>query len=129
LPGRPAKKDVHVLLDKTNYDWAVVHGFDFTDKFNAFLQMVRRETEIVSYGLIIGRRTAPPEGQGSQGERYSGYRKALISLLGGKCQDCGTTNNLMIHHADGNPQNAELTNLRLLCYKCHGKLPRGGNGA
>ncbi|MCJ7456099.1 HNH endonuclease [Candidatus Bathyarchaeota archaeon] len=127
MVGRPAKKDVHVLLDKSNYEWAVIHGFDFTGRFDDFLSMVRRETEIVSYGLIIGRRPTT-ESQRRDGQRSVGYRKALISLLGGKCQDCGTTEDLLVHHIDGNPENAELTNLRLVCGRCHGKYPRGAHG-
>ena len=49
----------------------------------------------------------------------------------GRCDLCGSENFLAIHHLDGNGRNLEnigsqpnneLSNLQLLCRKCHGKL-------
>lgn len=38
------------------------------------------------------------------------------------CEDCGTTENLHIHHKDRNPANNEPSNLAVLCSSCHMKL-------
>lgn len=43
-----------------------------------------------------------------------------------KCQNCGGTNNLDVHHNDGDPFNNRLNNLTLLCRSCHIKEHRGG---
>ena len=37
------------------------------------------------------------------------------------CETCGSTNNLDIHHIDGNWQNNNLDNLMCLCRSCHAK--------
>lgn len=36
-----------------------------------------------------------------------------------KCQICGTSNDLQIHHIDQNPANNDLSNLASICYRCH----------
>lgn len=38
------------------------------------------------------------------------------------CVTCGATDNLTIHHKDGNHKNNELTNLVTLCKECHEKI-------
>lgn len=35
------------------------------------------------------------------------------------CTDCGSTDNLFVHHLDENRHNNELDNLRTVCAKCH----------
>jgi len=39
--------------------------------------------------------------------------------LGTKCSSCGTTENVEIHHKDGNRKNNAIENLVLLCHRCH----------
>jgi len=65
MAGRPAKRDVHVLLDEDDFLWARLHGFEFSDRFSEYLKQIRREVEITSYGLILKRATR----DGDQGER------------------------------------------------------------
>ena len=63
MPGRPAKKRVHVNLDEEDYLWAITRGFDFSERFSDFLKFCRRETELATYGLVLKRQppTVEPE--------------------------------------------------------------------
>lgn len=46
-----------------------------------------------------------------------------IELAGSKCEICGSTKRLTIHHKDGNHDNNELDNLMVLCwFPCHLKI-------
>ena len=52
-----------------------------------------------------------------KGERY---RKILLaSGRKQECDVCKATNNLCVHHIDGNHNNNVLDNLTWVCYKCH----------
>ena len=55
MPGRPAKKRIHIILDEEDYLWAVTRGFGFSERFSEYLKIVRREAEVASYGLILKR--------------------------------------------------------------------------
>ncbi len=46
-------------------------------------------------------------------------REELKQLKGERCVLCGKTEDLQLHHADGNPSNNESENLNFLCYSCH----------
>ncbi len=54
-----------------------------------------------------------------------GTLKALLSIKGRKCENCGLDTwlekpiTLEIHHIDGNHNNNHLDNLQLLCPNCH----------
>lgn len=54
-----------------------------------------------------------------KGERYR--RKLLANTPPEhlKCALCGNTENLEVHHKDGNHKNNEMKNLAWLCKKCH----------
>jgi len=80
--------------------------------------------------------------------RKYGFKKALevFDKYEHKCSVCGDDNYLAIHHIDGNgrhneekgiPTKDDISNLQLICRKCHGSLhskqywaktaePRGG---
>lgn len=55
----------------------------------------------------------------------SKYKNLIISQKGYKCEECGLTDwknkaiSLELDHIDGNHQNNDLKNLRLLCPNCH----------
>lgn len=49
------------------------------------------------------------------------YRKLLIKALGNKCQKCGATLNLVLHHKRYK-DNLEMKDIELLCSKCHANL-------
>jgi hypothetical protein len=46
-------------------------------------------------------------------------RKRAIKHRGDACAQCGSSENLGIHHRDGNPANNALDNLMTLCGACH----------
>lgn len=50
------------------------------------------------------------------------YREIAISLLGSKCEFCGTDKKLLFHHKDKNFNNNSKENIQLLCKECHGNM-------
>ena len=56
-----------------------------------------------------------------------GYRKLVDKDC---CAYCGSKQNLLIHHKDENRHNNEVSNLIVLCKRCHQKYHtrRGANG-
>jgi len=50
------------------------------------------------------------------------YRRAAFDAHGRECAECGVTDNLEVHHRDGDPLNNHLINLIGLCYRCHRML-------
>lgn len=52
-----------------------------------------------------------------QGDKL--LRTMVLSLLGNKCERCGETSNLHVHHKDENFTNNLKENLELLCKPCH----------
>lgn len=61
-------------------------------------------------------------------------RKRAMKHIEGCCGCCGVTQELVVHHVDGNPMNNSESNLQTLCTYCHsfwhamhrrmGKLPK-----
>ena len=49
------------------------------------------------------------------------YRRKAFKNLPNKCKFCGVKEHLTVHHLDGNKNNNLLTNLIILCNKCHNK--------
>ena len=49
------------------------------------------------------------------------YRKRAAHYRAGECSNCGSKDNLHIHHLDGDMTNNALANLMTLCGSCHGK--------
>jgi 5-methylcytosine-specific restriction endonuclease McrA len=63
-------------------------------------------------------------GLGLTGERGSraGWRvlrNRIVARDGYACTECGATENLAVHHIDGNARNDDPTNLTTLCEECH----------
>jgi len=55
------------------------------------------------------------------------YTKIKLSVLvrdDMKCQKCGETDSLTIHHIDGDDRNNDIPNLLTLCNNCHLDLHR-----
>ena len=68
-----------------------------------------------------------------QGKTNALYRAAhesankvayLIEGREPKCEICGSTKSIDVHHKDGNYQNNEPSNLQVVCRSCHMKLHR-----
>lgn len=63
------------------------------------------------------------------GDLDLGYREKALSYYGEECSWCGTSDNLCVHHKDGNNfgennvfTNNHIDNLMVLCRSCHGKI-------
>lgn len=57
-------------------------------------------------------------------KRYGGNGALALDLAGAKCEICGTSENILIHHNNG--YSNELEDLYCLCTSCHGKVESGG---
>lgn len=68
----------------------------------------------------------PVRGCGVIGEKHPKYKNGMTSkrykkmIKKEKCEECGTTEKLGIHHKDGNHGNNVVDNLQVLCASCHG---------
>ncbi len=51
----------------------------------------------------------------------AGLRSRSMKLKEGQCSQCGTQENLHVHHMDSNPANNSSGNLKTLCAACHAK--------
>lgn len=55
-------------------------------------------------------------------DRRDMYKRIVYSNLGSICKKCKGIKNLNVHHKDHDPNNNFLSNLLLLCNKCHMNL-------
>lgn len=46
-------------------------------------------------------------------------RKRAMRFTGERCDSCGFSGDLTIHHCDGDPKNNQPENLQTLCRSCH----------
>lgn len=60
--------------------------------------------------------------------RGGAYRRARL-FTSNECEDCGSTEQLHIHHKNRNILDNSSDNLRTLCNSCHGKLHRLEDGS
>lgn len=82
-----------------------------------------------SYKTMLSRKKYHPEieiGVGS-GNSYKNKHRALgiqtyRRAKKTKCEWCGSTNNLLVHHLDENRYNNNIDNLITLCKRCHQNL-------
>jgi predicted nucleic acid-binding Zn ribbon protein len=51
----------------------------------------------------------------------SNFRKTAFAHLDKKCNRCGSTRYLCVHHKDHNHNNNRLNNLEIVCKSCHQK--------
>ena len=61
-------------------------------------------------------------------EKYKALRNQALERDGWRCQDCGSSKDLQVHHSQPRSQLGDdvLQNLITLCIHCHGKLHMGG---
>lgn len=50
------------------------------------------------------------------------YREKCFSVYERECKACGSTENVEIHHLDGDQYNNDIRNLVPLCSDCHSKV-------
>lgn len=50
---------------------------------------------------------------------YLIFKEIVYSTLGNKCKECGEEENLNIHHIDEDYKNNNISNILLLCKRCH----------
>lgn len=53
------------------------------------------------------------------------YKEFVVEALGSVCQECGSKENLVVHHKDRDRSNNSRENFMLLCRECHLKVHRG----
>ena len=46
-------------------------------------------------------------------------KRRVVKEAFGECLSCGSTDNLELHHIDGNPRNNDSSNWLVLCRDCH----------
>jgi hypothetical protein len=51
-----------------------------------------------------------------------GYREKCLAQKINACNVCGSGDDLVVHHLDGDPENNSLDNLIPMCDSCHSKL-------
>ena len=62
---------------------------------------------------------------GKDTKRIFAEQKAYKEKIG-KCEECGNTTCLELHHIDGNHKNNQISNYKVLCSECHRKIPVNG---
>ena len=79
-----------------------------------------KPAELVNCKRIDASRILLPNGKvvNIDEKRYGGNAGLLYDLTLGKCEDCGSEENICIHHENG--YSNDLEDLVVLCSKCHG---------
>ena len=73
----------------------------------------------------LKRMCIPPKSKGRAGEKNGRYIDGTQSTIYRKmvekthCNRCGTTDQLVVHHVDGDHTNNVVENLEVLCSPCH----------
>ena len=56
------------------------------------------------------------------------YRRVCLDTKGEECEICDTTEDIIVHHVDGDRENNDIDNLVPVCKSCHGKIHTGADG-
>jgi|SRR3989304_1487317 len=76
---------------------------------------------VASENKVTGRLKGANNGRWVGGVSITYYRKLFEEQLTKKCQCCGSTRYLCVHHKDRERSNNDLDNLEVLCKSCHQK--------
>jgi len=82
------------------------------DKVEGYIEKYR---ELIKYKNLTVKRNAP---------KLSRVKQKQI-IKNALCKICGSDYRLGVHHIDGNPSNEDISNLTVLCVKCHNKIHHG----
>lgn len=89
-------------------DDQAVPGMAYCAQHEAGRQRVKRETTSAAY----------------QTPAYRRARRMLLAKYGPGCWVCSRTDSPHAHHIDGRNTNHRLSNLAVLCARCHGQIER-----
>jgi 5-methylcytosine-specific restriction endonuclease McrA len=56
------------------------------------------------------------------------YRRKCLNAKGEECVECGSAEEIEVHHIDADRWNNRLENLVPLCHDCHMKVHNGADG-
>ena len=56
------------------------------------------------------------------------YRQKCLNAKGDSCRECGSKEEIEVHHIDTDRWNNDLDNLIPLCHECHMAVHRGEEG-
>lgn len=59
-----------------------------------------------------------------KGRRRGGYRSTALNAYGDRCLHCGSSEDVKVHHMDGDRSNDRRDNWVPLCQSCHTALHR-----
>jgi hypothetical protein len=66
--------------------------------------------------------TGPEHGCWKTGINNKTRRRIAFQAWGMTCQQCGSTENVQVHHKDYNQRNNDPANLAVLCRTCHARI-------
>lgn len=55
------------------------------------------------------------------------YRERCLTEKGEQCIECGSEENILVHHVDGNRDNNDIDNLVPICELCHNEVHQGSD--
>lgn len=58
----------------------------------------------------------------------SDYRQRCLAKKGRECHFCSDTENIVVHHIDGDRKNGSIENLIPVCRACHSAIHSGAHG-
>ena len=98
-----------------------VKNVSFREKTFSVMNLILGSISKLGEHVIEDLQSEEKGGKGKEKRIPISHKKKneVYDIAGGKCQFCGKTSNLKIHHIDGNPSNNNIANLILLCGNHH----------
>lgn len=107
-----------ILWLYNNQNWSQAQVASYYDVSQTAITKVLRRLGVASNGR--GRR-GMLNGRYKDGTASTAYRQMIEK---DKCETCGATDNLVVHHKNGDHQDNHLKNLQILCDSCHNRHHR-----
>jgi 5-methylcytosine-specific restriction endonuclease McrA len=111
-------------MDKTKRESHTEYMKQWRAQHQEWLKEYQRSPEYREKRRLYMRKYRKQNGQKQYGDgdiiSYSSYRQLFFEAFGVfKCQQCGSTDDLQVHHEHG--KKIELANIKILCPICHRK--------